>query len=75
MGVLVYFFELSGSQAQTTLQTFEQKLRDYKVVSSELLQSLEQPDLFLLVVRTDAGLSIVPPQGTRVWKFETLSRP
>lgn len=70
MGMLVHFFELSGLQAKETLSTFRSTLLSLtNVRSTELLENLDQPNLFLLVVQSQETLKVIPPEGVRVWTF------
>jgi hypothetical protein len=71
--MLVHFFEASGLHAKETLTTFARELAPMPELSSlELMQNLQQPEVFLLIVKSAGPLEITPPPGTRGWTFQTL---
>ncbi len=72
--MLVHFFELSGLQAKEQLRDFRDRVASLEGITSlELLESLEQPNLFLLVIKSLTPLDLNPPLGTRAWIFSTSS--
>lgn len=71
--MLVHFVECSGSHAKETLKQLEQELiARSEIISLELLENLEQPEVFLLVIKSPLTLVLNPPQGTRVWLFKNV---
>jgi hypothetical protein len=71
MGMLVHFCECSGPKAKETLNSFARELNSVPGITSlELLQNLEQPQVFLLIIKSSHELDLQPPQGTRVWLFK-----
>jgi hypothetical protein len=73
MGMLVHFFELSGPEAREKLDFFREEISQLQDITSlELLENLEQPGLFLLIIKSPSKLDLEPPRGTRVWMFQNL---
>ncbi|MCA9839447.1 MAG: hypothetical protein KC422_21235 [Trueperaceae bacterium] len=66
----VYFYELNSKTARADLAALEQSLKSSpSVVSTRLLQSLEQEGLFLLIVEAKEKPALLLPENCRVWSF------
>lgn len=66
----VRFYELTGPEARSRLARLARDLAAAGA-RTELLESAEQPGLWLLVVRGVALPEPEPPEGARVWRFRT----
>ena len=65
-----YFFELQGERARAELERIAADLIHLGAGRSELLESTDQPGLFLLWCELAQPLEQLPP-GPRVWRFVT----
>lgn len=65
-----YFYELAGNNAKELLAGLEQSLKQLSyVASTRLLKSLDQEELYLLVVEASQTPLQDFPQGLRIWSF------
>ena len=64
------FYELQGEGARGALEAFARSLGEG--AETELLESTTQPDLFLLLCRTDPPTSEGVPAGAKVWQFRVV---
>ncbi|MEJ2287860.1 MAG: hypothetical protein P8Y02_04295 [Deinococcales bacterium] len=65
------FFELAGGAAQARLTDLAAHLRRGGTRAT-LLQSREEPDLYLLVVEAEQLPELAVPEGCRVWTFQRV---
>jgi hypothetical protein len=66
------FYELQGEGAREALEAFSLKL-EAAGLSSELLESATEPDLFLLLCRSREGLPpFDAPAAAKVWQFRAV---
>jgi hypothetical protein len=71
----VYFFECAGEDALSKLGKLQQQLETLSFISeTRLLKNTKQSNLYLLVVETSEEPHITPPEGAKVWSFETINQ-
>lgn len=73
VGILTFFIEMSGTQAQAVLSDLAGRLRKRPACRTlRLLESAEQEGLFLLVLEWQGEALPELPENAKAWKFKTL---
>lgn len=71
--MLMIFIELSGLTARAELEHLAQRFKqDPTCQNTQILASLEQADLYLLVAEFNKAPQIHWPDKARVWSFRRL---
>ena len=69
---MTVFYELQGEGARATLEAFALSL-EAAGVPSELLESTQQPNLFLLQADAETVAALPDaPAGAKVWQFRRV---
>ncbi|WMT56005.1 hypothetical protein [Truepera radiovictrix] len=75
METMILFYECAGPEARGRLEALQTRLAEGEgYVAGTLLQSADQPELYLLTSTWRAnGAPQAAPEGVKVWRFRPVA--